>query len=55
MKSKPNIDAFLEGGAATDRQPLSPRQLLKRSRPRRRRLHGVSQANGHAVAGGADQ
>ena len=21
MKSKPNIDAFLEGGAATDRQP----------------------------------
>jgi hypothetical protein len=28
MKSKPNIDAFLEGGAATDRQPkpaASPR------------------------------
>jgi hypothetical protein len=24
MKSKPNIDAFLEGGAATDRQPKSP-------------------------------
>lgn len=23
MKSKPNIDAFLEGGAATDRQPKS--------------------------------
>jgi len=24
MKSKPNIDAFLEGGAATERQPKPP-------------------------------
>ena len=33
MKSKPNIDAFLEGGAATDRQPRPPAN--PRAAPRR--------------------
>jgi hypothetical protein len=33
MKSKPNIDAFLEGGAATDQQPKAATNPDPRSEP----------------------